>query len=455
MSLSFRLAIAIIVLTIIAHSGVTAYMFFRADMFGQQAGFPIADQAASIANALSKAPVESEHDILRAVNSPYLIVDRYDQPVKATNPGNWPFGQMMRSMVRRGVSKGFTEGVIKTEFSFLDREEVDQDLSQLHLPVDELVMRLIMTLPDGRQYIIVSDSPFLSLGMISRQFANTLFLALLVVTATLLLLRRIIAPMERFSSAAERLQHDISAPPLDENTGVGEVRDSAKAFNAMQRRIQDLLEERTQMLAAVTHDMRTMVTRWGLRAENLEDPELRERSLREVDELTDMLNQFLSYARSSSQPLTLRKVDLCSLVRSVCDEFAEDEGAISCKTEERVLAETDPAAVKRIVRNLVSNALRYGETAELELKAKESSVIVTVTDAGPGIPEDMLDKVFEPYNRVESSRNRDTGGTGLGLAIVAELSTRLGGKVELKNVPGQCGLEASFHLPLKTMAKES
>jgi signal transduction histidine kinase len=307
-------------------------------------------------------------------------------------------------------------------------------------------MRLVLEMPDGRRYLMISDSPFLSLGMLSRQFGNTLLLLLLVVGATLFIIRGLVAPLSRFAEAADRLKEDIDAPALDERRGLPEVQSAAKSFNEMQRRLKELIAERTDMLAAISHDMRTLVTRWGLRAETIEDADLRARSLCDVAELNEMITQFLDFSRASSQALTPRKLDLASVAQSVCDEFKEEGYDVACDCEGRVIVNADQTALKRVIRNLVSNAVRYGKAAKVSVSETGEGAEIIVRDQGPGLPEEKLLEVFEPYKRLDTSRSRETGGMGLGLAIVKTLAMRIGARVELQNC-AEGGLCARIAIP--------
>lgn len=442
LSLTAKILAVVLLFTILVHGGTTLYFFYRSSIVNAQARVPIADQAAAAAQLLNAADAVEEELILRALNSPYFIIRRAGEAdAEAARPSGL-FDRIMNRLVGRAAAAQ----TVRVDFAFMDRAEMSDALTGARLPVDESVMRFVMELPDGRRYFVVADSPFLSLGMVSRQFANTLFMIILVIGATLFIIRRLVAPLSRFAEAADRLKDDIDSPPLDEREGVRQVQAAARAFNAMQDRLRDLIEERTQMLAAISHDMRSLVTRWGLRAENLEDPELKKRSLADVAELNGMLTQFLDFARSSSDELSLRRIDLGSVTQSICDEFQEEGHDVTCEVAERIVLTTDATALKRIIRNLVSNAVRYAGQARVAAQAGDAAIMLTVCDEGPGMPEDRLADVMRPYVRLENSRNRDTGGVGLGLSIVKTLSERLGARVELSNRDGG-GLCASVRFP--------
>lgn len=431
--------------TIIVHGVTTAYFMYRSHIADPVSTMPIADQASAAAALLMDASKTEEARIIRALNSPYLIVRRLDEAETAEDQRTNPLEALMQRAVLRTTQKeGLT--TVKVDFDFVERSGEAGGLQGRHLPVDEQVMRLVLEMPDGRRYLMISDSPFLSLGMLSRQFGNTLLLLLLVIGGTLFIIRGFIAPLSRFAEAADRLRDDIDAPALDERRGTSEVRRAASSFNDMQRRLKKLIVERTDMLAAISHDMRTLVTRWGLRAETIEDDVLRERSLCDVAELNEMITQFLDFSSASSQMLEPRKIDLASIVQSVCDEFQEERYDVRCNSGARVVITTDRMALKRILRNLVSNAVRYGKSAAVEVRDGADGVEISIQDQGPGLREEKLAEVFQPYRRLDESRSRETGGMGLGLAIVKTLATRLRATVELRNCE-EGGMRATLTLP--------
>jgi signal transduction histidine kinase len=445
LSLTAIIAATAALLTVIVHGATSAYFIYRSHLVDPVSPMPIADQASAAAALLIDATEMEEARILRALNSPYLIVRRLrENETPEDNRAN-PLEALMRR-IALGAAREDELETVKIDFDFIERSGEAGELQAFHLPVDERVMRLVLEMPDGRRYLMISDSPFLSLGMLSRQFGNTLLLLLLVVGATLFIIRGLVAPLSRFAEAADRLKEDIDAPALDERRGLPEVQSAAKSFNEMQRRLKELIAERTDMLAAISHDMRTLVTRWGLRAETIEDADLRARSLCDVAELNEMITQFLDFSRASSQALTPRKLDLASVAQSVCDEFKEEGYDVACDCEGRVIVNADQTALKRVIRNLVSNAVRYGKAAKVSVSETGEGAEIIVRDQGPGLPEEKLLEVFEPYKRLDTSRSRETGGMGLGLAIVKTLAMRIGARVELQNC-AEGGLCARVAIP--------
>ncbi len=278
-----------------------------------------------------------------------------------------------------------------------------------------------------------------------------LILALGVMAAMIALLtawaaRRLTAPLTVLADAAERLGRDVRAPPLAVS-GSQELRSAAHAFNEMQTSLKRLIENRTQMLGAISHDLRTQLTLLRLRAENVDQPDERDRMLKTIDEMDEMLMSTLSFARDEATSEISKRIDIGAFVSSIADDMADAGLAVETGPIERgVVVECKPLALRRALTNLIDNAVKYGGTATVAMNATASEVEITVDDQGPGIPEDQLGRVMQPFVRLEESRNRDTGGIGLGLAIAASIAESHGGKLTLSN-RREGGLRAAIGLP--------
>ena len=257
--------------------------------------------------------------------------------------------------------------------------------------------------------------------------------------------RRVTAPLGRFSAAAQRLGTDVDAPPMEE-TGPTEIREAAEAFNQMQRRIRRFVEDRTRMLAAVSHDLRTMLTRFRLRAEYIDDNEQRTKALADLAEMQAMLDATLSFARDDAAAEPRTSVDLSSVLQTLCDDLADAGQKVAYEGPQRVTIGCRPAALGRALANLIDNAVKYGGEADVAMSDSADEVVVRVADRGPGIPEADREKVFAPFYRLEASRSRDTGGTGLGLALARNIVRGHGGDITLEDRDGG-GLVARVTLP--------
>ncbi|HBK4748379.1 TPA: ATP-binding protein [Enterobacter hormaechei subsp. steigerwaltii] len=223
---------------------------------------------------------------------------------------------------------------------------------------------------------------------------------------------------------------------------------AAHAFNEMQSRIQTYLRERAQILASISHDLQTPITRMKLRIEMADQPELRDKLLSDLDNMSRLVREGIAYARSSeSLEETMLKLELNAWVNSIASDYQDIGKNVQFHARNaRLPIVTRPQALRRVMTNLLDNALKFGESAVIEIDENERQVAIRIMDNGPGIPEAELEAVLQPFYRVETSRNRETGGTGLGLAIAAQLTAQLDGKLHLAN-RAEGGLAVSVILP--------
>jgi signal transduction histidine kinase len=301
-----------------------------------------------------------------------------------------------------------------------------------------------VTLPDGQQLVFRTAAP-----QPGPPLPRQIFIELALVTALLALVlyfmtRSITQPLSNLASAAEAVGRGVRHAPLMER-GAREVRDATRAFNTMQERLQRYLDSRTRVLAAMSHDLRTPLTRLRLRAETIENPTLRARFTADLDEMSEMVQGALSLFRDLNDSESLEPVDVDAMLRKLKSEFAETGGEVTLSGSAGAPLLAKPKALKRCLANLLHNAIKYGTRAHVVV-ADGGDLTIRIRDEGSGIPEELLQQVFEPFFRVESSRSRDTGGTGLGLCIARDIAQSHGGSISLMNVPGG-GLEATLALP--------
>jgi signal transduction histidine kinase len=266
-----------------------------------------------------------------------------------------------------------------------------------------------------------------------------------VIAVTLVAVRWVTRPLKTLAEAADRLGADIERPPLAEE-GPLEVSRAARAFNTMQRRLVAFIRDRTRILAAMSHDLKTPITRLRLRAELLDDPQLRAKFEKDLAEMEAMVGATLDFMRGVESREPRQPIDVMALLESLQSDAAEVGGSVviegTAGKPYRGLAQ----ALKRCLGNLIDNAVRYGKSATIKVADSPTVLEICVRDEGPGIPEGELERVFEPFHRLEGSRSRDTGGTGLGLGIARNIARAHGGDIVLRNVP-QGGLEAVLTLP--------
>lgn len=257
--------------------------------------------------------------------------------------------------------------------------------------------------------------------------------------------RRLSRPIQVFAEAAERLGRDPRAPPL-ELKGPAEISLAARAFNQMQERLQRYVEDRTAMMGAIAHDLRTPLTRLRFRIESLPEDQ-RAKYGGDLDQMEEMIAATLAFVRDATKPGERTPLELSSLVESLCDEMAETGAATEVEPSEKVVLDGDPMALRRLISNLLENAVKFGGRARARVFRDADHAVVEIDDDGPGIPPADAEKVFEPFYRREPSRSRQTGGIGLGLAVVRSIARGHGGDVSLINRAGG-GLTARVELPL-------
>jgi len=256
-------------------------------------------------------------------------------------------------------------------------------------------------------------------------------------------------PMRRLAAASRTLSQSLTRngvpPQVDERRGTVEVREAAQVFNEMSRQLSEQVNARALLVAAISHDLRTPLTRIRMRLEANENDPLTMRSIADVHEMDDLIESALEVFRGPDHEEATQVTDVLALVQSLVDDLA-DLGQPATVTGRPALAAVHPVGLRRVVSNLVNNALRYGKCAEVDVCTHYGEVVIAIADQGPGIPADQLDAVTKPFYRLETSRNRLTGGSGLGLYIARDLVSRQGGKLTLSNRP-QGGLLATITLP--------
>ncbi|MGH2420244.1 HAMP domain-containing histidine kinase [Pseudomonas sp. C 49-2] len=270
----------------------------------------------------------------------------------------------------------------------------------------------------------------------------------LLLGCTWIAVRLAIRPLTRLARAVETLDPNAHPTPLDEK-GPTEVAHAAAAFNEMQKRIAEYLKERMQILAAISHDLQTPITRMKLRAELMEDCAERDKLWSDLGEMEHLVREGVAYARSvHGATETSHRINLDAFLDSLVFDYQDMHKQVSLTGKSAVVFDTRPHALRRVLVNLVDNALKFAGSAELEVgSTADGELSIKVLDRGPGIAEDELVQVMQPFYRVESSRNRGTGGTGLGLAIAQQLAVAIGGSLTLSNRP-QGGLCAEIRLGL-------
>jgi signal transduction histidine kinase len=274
------------------------------------------------------------------------------------------------------------------------------------------------------------------------QFAT---MAVISAIGIIFVLGRLTRPLKELAQAAAALGRGESAVALDEK-GPREVLDTIRAFNDMQERLRRFVHDRTKMLAALGHDLRTPITSLRLRAEFIEDDEVRQKVLETLDEMFHMAEATLSFAREEAAQEETRLVDVGALISTVCADLTDTGLPVECEETGSFTIRCRPFGLKRALRNIVENAVAYGRRARVFVQHGRGDVAILIDDDGPGIPGGEMERVFSPFVRLENSRNADTGGVGLGLAIARSIVRNHGGDIHLQNRPeGGLRVKISLH----------
>lgn len=305
-------------------------------------------------------------------------------------------------------------------------------------------VRMQLRLSDGSPlYIVARRVPMPVSGWVTWLLAGQL---LVLAGLAWLAVRLVTRPLERLAAAADQLGPDLQ-PVVVAEAGPAEVVCAARAFNAMQQRIAGYLNERMQILAAISHDLQTPITRMRLRVDLMDDMPDADKFRQDLEAMRSLVHEGVNYAKTlQGSDEKVRRLDLDALLRSIVNDYADTGSPVTLDGAAGQPIRTRPHALRRILGNLIDNALKYGQRADVHLRLQAGHCYIDVCDAGPGIPDAQLTAVLQPFYRVEASRNRDTGGSGLGLAIAHQLALSLGGTLRLHNRP-EGGLRASLQLP--------
>jgi len=291
---------------------------------------------------------------------------------------------------------------------------------------------------DARQPAETLTWPYRLLGSLAILFAAVVVLSLVAVRWTT-------RPLKTLADAAEELGRNINRSPLDES-GPAEVQRAAHAFNTMQAQLVGYVRQRTQLLAAMSHDLKTPITRLRLRAELIDDPAVRSKIAKDLAEMETLVSRTLDFMRGVANDEPVQPVDVNALIESIQADIQETGGRVDIEGRARAPYRGRPQALKRCIGNVVENAVKYGSAAHIVVEDGSELLQIRVVDEGPGIPPSALERVFEPFYRLDESRSRDTGGTGLGLSIARSVAENHGGTLTVRNSAPR-GLEAILKLP--------
>ncbi|MBS1180245.1 MAG: envZ 3 [Proteobacteria bacterium] len=451
-SLAGQLSVLLIAAVLIAQMVTLAFFAeSRRSAIDAAAREQVLGRIATLANLIEETPTSQRGRILGALGTNRISYSVTPEPLVKDAITVWPDGE-----TRGKLDEIFGPGrEIRAEFADSDWSVSDTRMTMHgdgHGPTGRQGFRRLP--PTLALSVRLSDGAWLnSETLLPRPqlwawpvVMSTFLTVIAISLVTALSVRRITKPLRELAQASDRLGRGEDVPDLPER-GPEEIVRANRAFNAMQARVSRFVADRTRMVAAISHDLRTPLTSLRLRAEFIDDDETRERMVDTIDEMTRMTEATLTFARDDATAEASRNTDLVALVEAVSADFSDLGHDVTVAGPEHLYLPVRQVSLRRALRNLVENAVRYGVRARIRLERPAAGVIIAVDDDGPGIPEDKMEEVFAPFTRLETSRNLETGGVGLGLATARSVVRAHGGELTLANRPGG-GLTATIHLPV-------
>lgn len=445
-----RTQIALLVLSMLCVAqAISLWLFVDERSMAVQAAIAAeaAGRAANVARFIEEAPEDLHSEIIRAASSPLVRFELADTP--DVTPDHRDGGGAVEARVRALLEEGFSRDIrvyvhsteqILHPFANLPPDRADLRGKLMTGTIAALEMEISVGLTGGR---------WLNIGTrferppIQWPWASTasfvLTAALLLIVSFWFVLTRLTRPLNTLAAASDRLGRGVADGSLDV-IGPKEVRDLTSAFNTMQDRLTRFVADRTQMLAALAHDLRSPLTAMRVHADMVDDLEIADSLEVSLQEMTDMVEATLDYARGVGRDEESIRTDISELFTHM------NLAQLVISDCPSVIVTVKFSAMRRAIRNLVDNAIRYGGHATVSWRELESRVEILIEDNGPGIPEDQIEQVFAPYVRLETSRSHKTGGHGLGLSIARSIILAHGGRVELSN-SAKGGLQAMICLP--------
>ena len=452
--MGLRAQIALLVVSVLFVAQVVSlWLFVDERSLAVQAaiGIEAAGRAANVARLIEEAPLELHEEIVAAANSTLVRFDLGNSPAvtQTHHDENRAIEARVRALLNDDYSRDIRVEVHEIEQGLLPLPNLSPEMAAIHTEMMQgklaaVEMEVSIAIAGGRWLNVATrfERP-----PIQWSWASTLSFAL--TTAVLLLaifwflLTRLTRPLNELAIAAEELGRGGGQGPLTP-VGPKEVRNLTTAFNDMQARLARFVTDRTQMLAALAHDLRSPLTALRVHAELVEDEQTKSGIAASLDEMQDMVEATLAYARGVGQDEALQRIEIGAFLTEIQNTTHD---ALDMRRGPEAMVQIKPNALRRALRNLIDNAGRYGRNPVMSWRVPDDSIEIIVEDSGPGIPDDRLRDVFRPFLRLEGSRSRETGGHGLGLSIARSIVLQHGGTISLSNrVEG--GLRAQVVLPL-------
>lgn len=458
-SLYGRLVLLLVVVLVTAQLlGLALHLHDRSELLREASGMQAARRIADIVRVLDSLQPGERRQIVGVLGTPQMRVqlDQPPVPLPAQSADQRARALLFAAFLQRAVGDGRAFEVAMTNVR-PPGAPASKGPGQGPGPGSEYHLRMMKQSGGGPAFLVqarLADGMTVAFDArppaAASQAPLRMLLSIVVVLASvfvvsLLAVRWVTRPLDHLADAADELGRNIHRPPLPE-TGPVEVVRAAHAFNTMQERLSHYLQDRTRFLAAMSHDLKTPITRLRLRAELLDDPALRARFTADLAEMESMVAATLDFMRGVDVEEPSATIDMQALLESLQSDLQEAGGTVAIESEGVLPYVGRPQALKRCLSNLIQNAIAYGGDVRVVAAEGRDALEIRVLDSGPGIPADDLERVFEPYLRLETSRNRATGGTGLGLAIARSIARTHGGDITLANRP-EGGLQAALRLP--------
>ena len=433
----------------------------RGEFAMRTAGMHSAERVAEIIKLLDTTSAPERRRIVGVLSSPPLrivleevavtiesdpeLIDeaaQYEALLKATLAGDYPL-KVSVTEARRHGAPGPAHGSMMHGYGRAGEGGPPAGAGMRGFAVFSFLVQT--RLHDGTAVTLDARRPHDAPNWPLRMLASLVVLLAVVAAVTLVATRWVTHPLKTLAAAAEDLGNDLNRPPLDEG-GPLEVSRAARAFNAMQAKLAALISDRTRIFSAMSHDLKTPITRLRLRSEMLDDAMLREKFAQDLKEMEEMVGAALDFMRGLDSSEPAQPIDVTALLESVAADAREVGGDVCIVGAAAAPLSGHVQVLKRCLINLLDNAVKYGNRATIVVEDGAHMLRICVRDEGPGIAPVELARVFEPFYRVEASRNRATGGSGLGLTIARNVARAHGGDLLLRN-RAEGGLEAVLTLP--------
>ena len=406
------------------------------NLLGSTRDQQLAERLVSVKRAIAALPAGEREQTAHALST--ATIEIHWSPFSLVNPPSVESERigLLRKQLRELVPE-ITDDHVRLAFA-------DEGTSSEESDAYRHLLLASVQLPDA-SWVNLRLATFQTTSTEHGILASLSAMALGILLVSFVLVRSVTAPLRTLARAADRIGIDLAAPEVPQ-TGPREIQQTAKAFNRMQARIKRLISDRTQTLAAVSHDLKTPITRLRLRAEFVRDEDLRQTIEGDLDEMERMIESTLAFLRGDAIGEESKTVDIASILKTISDELVDTGHDVVLAGLPHLSLRCKPLAIKRAFSNLIENAVKYGARARVALAERYDGIVITIADDGPGVPEEELERVFDPFYRLEASRSRETGGTGLGLTVARTVIRAHGGDVRLHNLQPS-GLCAMVTLP--------